>query len=360
MKVLLSLLVIFVSVVGNASALDFPFFERVDKKIYKVVGDTIALSNMPPVRNQSSVGICAGFAAATLIEFSNCQATGKPCGNLTDDEKASAIDLLRFSFDPHKGQDTMRPDYNKGLIEGNLVRFLLLGAFTTERIAKESCAPFTQFTDGIENPDDQVGLWNRYEKLYERTKQLNTQDESQCQAEALKIKNEFNLVGNERDIIRSFGSETYSIFLDRLLVPESCGVRKNALKLQGEWGVGVFPKGDTFSAGQSDKQKQEIIVNEVKRVMTDLGRPVAIGFCADMPFDSKVKCTHGHSVVLKGYRLACKKRAPNDCRPVFQVQNSWGEAWQEEHDDGWVFADELIRRTYYEQFTLAWIKDKTE
>ncbi len=344
----------------------FPYFETANPKLYKTVGETIALKNMPRVRSQSSVGLCSAFAVATMIDFANCHAaadTQKACSDLSDDEMASPVDLTRYAYYDDVEDNNVRAAYTRGLKEGAFSTLILAGALATGRIAKESCAPFTQFTNGIDDADNRPeGIWDRYKELYEQTKTINKDDPDQCLLEASKIKDKYNLSGTPKDISKSFGQESYGLFLDKLLVPFSCSSkRKEVLELHGKWAVEYYPdKRPAYDPADTETSKLDQTVRKIKWVLTELGRPVLVDFCMTTPFDPATKCTDGHTVVIKGFRSVCKINDQKDCRPMFQVQNSWGQVWQDENDDGWIFADIIIERTYYESYSFAWIVDKKE
>lgn len=322
----------------------------------------ISVDVMPRVRSQDSVGLCCTFSAATLIDQANCQAAnkdGQACAAASDDLRASTLDLARYSEYAGEGMDEELRAVYEGIKEGCKVPVVARNAMLTQRVAKESCAPFVQITSGIENPDAvEGGLWNRFKQIYQKNKRINP-DEScpTCEAQAASIKSEFSLKAENKDILASFGQDTYNKFLDKLLIPEECGAKRKALKLLGKWEVGTYPISSSFTAQDDDKSKEQKMIEEIKRVLSGLRRPVAIDYCADVPFNKDQKCELGHAVVIKGYRKVCETENPNKCRNMFQVQNSWGEKWQRDNDQGWVDGDEILRRTHHDLSTISWLKD---
>lgn len=83
-------------------------------------------------------------------------------------------------------------------------------------------------------------------------------------------------------------------------------------------------------------------------------KPVIINFC--IRFNNIEKCENhnNHSAVIVAKALA-KNEVTGDRRTVYWIVNSWGEKWQEENRDGWVFADHLI---YGINGELIWLETK--
>jgi hypothetical protein len=88
-------------------------------------------------------------------------------------------------------------------------------------------------------------------------------------------------------------------------------------------------KGQTLSY----QQKVQHLKNIVKG-----GRPANLsGLCL---IQGETKCEGSHSVAVTGYRKQCTPKG--DCREVLRIQNSWGEEWQKQYNDGWVDAKTLL------------------
>ena len=101
-------------------------------------------------------------------------------------------------------------------------------------------------------------------------------------------------------------------------------------------------------------------LNEINNSILDRlkgNTPVSLsGICLDeveVVKDFK-NCQNRHSVVITGYTEMCNKK--NKCYRAFKVHNSWGEDWQKENSDGWVLADELLKKTSLEQGAITYIK----
>lgn len=343
---------------NDVGRMKFSAFKTMDKSRFEVIGEPLTLKNMPQARSQGDSGFCYAFVAAAMIDYANCQATGQTCAALTDDQKASPLDLSRYGQEPEHRD--IRASF-KGIKEGGWTSLTLDNALATRRIAKESCSPYSQIAYGVaDNNVYNFSNFNKYRKEYEKIKKLNLEDCKDCNKEAKRMKSQFGLVSSVRDIIKSFSCDSYELFMDKLLIPNECGERKKVLKLWGDWTTNNYPNKDAFSEYSSKEEKNHLIIEKIKSVLRDYRTPVSADFCADEPFEEKKKCSNGHAVLIYGYRKACNIIKNSHCKIYFHVLNSWGKEWQDDNDDGWVEADEIVRRTYYEKYSFSWIVNKSQ
>lgn len=336
---------------------------------YIVDSSTVAqVTNMPKVRSQDSFGICYAFAASTLYDEARCvQKSIADCASAPDDQKASPLDMSRFSqILPDEVDSSDRFNY-EGLSEGGSAALALYNALKMEP-AKESCAPFDQIVSKAKSPkeaqDLEIAMWKRFKDSYEAYKK-KSKDCVACgleyaTAQSQELKDKFNLKASNTDILEAFAQDSYSKFLDRLLIPVDCWDPKNNLFISG-WNLKIHPE-------QGQKSDYNKMIGEIKKALTKK-RPLAIGFCTQEPLTVKSMkaCSEsknslgqvtgaGHEVVIKGYRRICKVDDKSKCYDAVQVQNSWGQSWQNANDDGWVDAKELLDRTFYEPQSLTWLE----
>lgn len=328
----------------------------------------IQVSNMPRVRSQDSAGICYSFVAASLIDEANCSSQKiNDCTAVSDEQKVSALDISRFSKVLDSESDTTDRFNYEGLgLEGGATVFTLENALQSGSIAKESCAPFDQLVSNMSDPAKAIEIekatWKRFEDAY-KTYQKKTKSCMDCGLEyatavGAQIKEEFKLKATNTDILDAFAQDTYSKFLDKLLVPDKCWDLKNQTSLKGNWTHKAYPEPNV-------KSNYDEYIKKIKEVLTKK-RPLGIGFCTQTPLtassiascgkmkNGKVISGEGHAVIIKGYRKVCNLK--NECRESLQVQNSWGQSWQNSNDDGWVDAKELISRTFYGTYSMTWLE----
>lgn len=336
-------------------------------------GTQTKITNMPKVRSQDSFGICYAFAASVLYDEANCVRNQvADCSAVSDENRVSAVDMARFSVNLSGGQDA-RDKYNyEELREGGSAALALYNSLGVQHNASESCAPFDHLVANADSPNQaqkiELAMWKRFQDIYEavqnKSKECGSCGLEYATAKSQELKDQFNLKTSNQEILQAFAQETFGKFLDRLLVPEECWEFKKGLSLLGGWGVQTYPK-----PGQKSDYNQMLAM--IKKNLANK-RPMAFAFCTQEPLGVKnmKACNEarngsgsitgfGHEVVIKGYRRVCKVDAgktTRDCYDAVQVQNSWGQSWQNQNDDGWVDAKELLDRSFYETQTLTWLE----
>lgn len=368
MKMLLSIILLISQSVFAADGLNpFKFQYAVEP------GTQSQITNMPRVRSQDSFGICYAFAASVLYDQASCVENEiADCGSLPDESRVSAVDMARFSVNLPDGLDSRDKFNYEELREGGSAALALDNSLGVLHNASESCAPFDQLVAKVKNPNEaqkiELAMWKRFQDSYETYKKKSKECAAcgleYATAKSQELKDKFNLKTSNQEILQAFAQDTYGKFLDRLLVPEECWEFKKGLSLLGGWGVSIYPK----SGEKSDYNK---MLAMIKKNLANK-RPMAFGFCTQEPLTVKsIKACNeatnasgtitgfGHEVVIRGYRRVCKVNAgktTKECYDAVQVQNSWGQSWQNENDDGWVDAKELLDRSFYGTQTLTWLE----
>lgn len=338
---------------------------------FKVVqGSELLIENMPKVRYQGPVGICYAATAATLFDEAFCQDKKiNNCAQASDSLRSSMLDMTRFKQSLEKSQDPRdRFPYEGLFINGGLTVNTLSRAVQSKSVATESCAPITQVMSALSDPlkaqQVEIAYWKQFKNVYETYKQKKDIC-ANCAQEYVKasindLRNQFNLQAADIDLKEAFKQDTYEKFLDRVLVPEECWEDKHLIGLKDGWSVKYYPQ-------EQDKERSYSgYINKIKEVLKKK-RPLSISYCAQVPLTVKsslecgsimengIKFGNGHGVVVKGYRKVCNSK--NICRESLQVQNSWGQSWQDNNNDGWIDAKELLDRTFYED-GFTWLERK--
>lgn len=339
---------------------------------YKVKADSlIEITNMPKVRSQDTVGVCAPFVTCTMIDEINCVAKSvENCKATSDSEKCSPLDVSRYTREVEAAKK--KSVYNfQGLNmdSGSSVSIALFNTISgTRSVVKESCAPFDQVVAKI---DDKVqaqrmegALWNRLRKAYDSYKR-ESEKCLKCAVDSIHasgidddLKQNYSIKASNEEILKAFAEESYEKFLDKLLIPAECWKVPGTITVRGNWKPDIFPK-----AEQSRPNYDETI-EKIKDILKKK-RPIGLNFCAQEPLVAKSRdsCSSmmstqviggQHDVIIHGYRKVCNQK--NICRDVVKIQNSWGESWQTANDDGWVDAKEILDRTFYEPDTMVWLE----
>lgn len=342
--------------------------EPVPQDLLKDSSGVLNVPNMPKVRTQDTLGICYSFVAATLLNEANCVAKKTPdCSKVPDTELISPLDAARFSAKLDEDADQSDRFNYEGLSEGGSGALTVYNALRAQAMVKESCAPFDQVVSKAKDPVEaqklELSMWKKFKDSYESYKK-KSKECANCGLEYATAKSEelrenFNLKATNQDVLDAFAQETYAKFLDKLLVPDHCWDFKNQLSVKGSWSVKQFPEG-------GKKSDYNNTITKIKEVLGKK-RPMSLGFCAQNPkvtVKSVKACGEirdaagnvagaGHEVVIKGYRKVCK--SDGSCYEALQVQNSWGESWQNSNSDGWVDARVLLDRSFYESGALTWL-----
>lgn len=333
-------------------------FVPVSSDYKKSISDEAVVTNMAPVRSQDSLGICYSFVAGTIIDTVRCKIKNTDCSKLPSDQKASVLDLGRFGItsdkDPSVNKGESHYDF-KGIYEGGHPALILDRLKRSGSYVSEKCAPFDQIVNKsdshLRNLEMLDASWSRLQSTYNNYKSKE-RDCPTCAADFAStaiddIRQDFELKSSNTQILKAFAEESYSKFLDKLLVPEECQTNwRKMLRYPSTVEAEHFPKEDK-------KNYYEETMKKIKEVLK-MDLPMGLSFCMDSGASSLKSCKNGHGVVITGYRKFCK--APNNCREALKVQNSWGSQWQKDNDDGWVDAKVILDRSGYEKASLTWMQ----
>lgn len=323
--------------------------------------DSIEISGMPKVRSQDSTGLCYSFVASTLLDRQTCMDLRRAdCENLDDSLRASPLDVARYKNDPDKGSDPNIPDSYQGISSGGKIAITLEHALRSSQMVSEQCAPFHQFVathkDFKQRSMLELSQWRRLQDLYEKYNDLKCPTCDNERVSAVEdLRQNFGIQTSNEEILRAFGEKTFAIFLDRILISDEC-------RLLGTTGVTLNYKVKEFpiKALSADKSGYEKTIEKIKEVLKTQ-TPMGVSFCVEKEIsrcvvnNSPEMAGESHAVIIKGYRRVCKSKDKSSCYDAIQIQNSWGQQWQTENNDGWVDAKELLDRTRYLPGALTWL-----
>lgn len=133
----------------------------------------------------------------------------------------------------------------------------------------------------------------------------------------------------------------------QLLLPSSCWQTTEKSSTQFEL---KFTKIDPKNL----KQSFAIIEKLLKQK-----KPIIVNFCTTRPINGVCESYNNqnlHSFIIIAQATAVHK-ITEDKRTVYWVVNSWGETWQQQNSDGWVYADKLLEAVTGE---IAWLEKSTK
>lgn len=318
----------------------------------------IGISNMPKVIRQSSAGICYAASTAVLFDEAMCASNRiKDCKSLPDSEKVSVLDVLRYArvSDIEIDEIKYRSSYQGLEYDGGSPVRTIFAMLYTQSSASEACAPQSQVLSKNHNPvaaqREELAMWADFQSTFNRISENKNNIKEFSSRESTRLKEKYELKGTLKEIERAFDSEDYKIFLDRLLIPRICSRAKNSV-------FHDFVKDFEFYPSKKfGKSNFNNTIKKIKEVLK-LQRPISISYCYkdNAEYKNIKSCEEGmatHTAVIHGYRQSCN--SSKQCIDELQVQNSWGEEWQEANNDGWVKAKPFLDRSFYEVQSLAWI-----
>ena len=144
------------------------------------------------------------------------------------------------------------------------------------------------------------------------------------------------------EILKQTKALTLDEFIKMILNSKECLEDKNLFKSPKF----NFHTKTTFEVKNTDYFKKLLID------LVDRNLVAAVSVCAGERDENNKLLSGLHSVIIKGYRKYCNR--DNDCKYSFQVQNSWGQDWQDEFNGGWIDADHFIK------YSLNKPKDETD
>ena len=83
-------------------------------------------------------------------------------------------------------------------------------------------------------------------------------------------------------------------------------------------------------------------------------QPVLVSVCTHAQVSKPCETSRQHALIIASKSQATHKTT-KDKRMVYWVVNSWGETWQKENADGWIFADSLLESLIGE---IVWLEFK--
>jgi len=309
--------------------------------------DKVEISNMPKVKAQGPYDICTPYASQYIIQHNICkQLNIIPCSKVSQDLEVSPIYLSAFS-NPNSSDlepGLLQNHTNLNLFDGRMNGFnILLNSSRSFAFRPESCFPSDVFNNLVgNNRDIAIDFVNTaLSPFYQKNK-----GETECTECLKQINRLLNTSLTEAQLNRALGMRSFAEFLFAIIFPDGCGKHIRPPKKPS---LGFFPKDQ--NPVTSDELKKKI------KEILDLDLPVQIArLCTGGLIENE--CKNMHAVVLSGYKTICTKTEPTICRKLYKVQNTWGQEWQDQNNDGWMDAEHLLKNIEppFNNGLLSWLK----
>lgn len=309
-------------------------FVDCEGKIEDVPGTLIEIPNMPAYKTQDGMGECKAFALAAIVQqYVNtvCRSDIPDPKNPPADWAISYFGMLIYTNRSIESEGTFQPNQEKGLGMRKIIEDL---SNSGNRLILESCKSFDKMVDNFGRKDgsEKINQFLDYlKKMYNDNRgktEAGIADNSECLSE---INTSTGLNVKLDNLKKALSKDSYDKFLYTLFFD---GCKRED-----------FPCG--FSPAPYPLDSMDVSSVDVKKQVIKglrLGKPVLFsGLCVS--FDEGNKCSESHAVVISGYKKVCEAGLINTCKEVFKIHNSWGKAWQDRNNDGWVDADIFVQNT---------------
>lgn len=100
--------------------------------------------------------------------------------------------------------------------------------------------------------------------------------------------------------------------------------------------------------------KPEQVFNIINQQLTQ-NRPIFTGICTGPDGFKEGKCLNSLHAVIVIATAKFKSQYTNDIRTAYWIVNTWGETWQTQNSDGWIFAESFVERVTGE---IIWLSKK--
>ncbi|MFP5520414.1 MAG: hypothetical protein ACLGGX_10960 [Bdellovibrionia bacterium] len=306
---------------------------------------------IPPIKSQDSLGICFGMCGAAVANYYLCKTTDTDCSKLG----TNSVSPLAAA-----GYSTTNSVYDRAGVASSHTNIRFGGSCVSVLenmgkagfMAKDSCFDFDTLANKYGNDAAAIeSVLKNLEAMFNKKTEADFCYD--CLKNELNEKLGTNL--NTDDIKAAVDrNHTFDTFLYRATIAKKSCDRGHYHKIDIESRptVGVLNEIARNPDGKLALQpiKVTAIVDKIKEVLSK-DFPLAISNIC--PISDGNKCKESHAVMITGYRKQCKPNG-KDCREVIRIHNSWGKAWQDQFDGGWVDVKSLFEGKDSYPAELGW------
>lgn len=350
------ILILLVMFLAGTRASAIPVYTKFGKGFEVQKNSEIVIANMPRVLSQDTLGLCYSYSAAALLTAENCRIKKADCSKIPDSEVFSPLDMARFGQDAD-GENTYSSSY-RGIRDGGPAAHTLeIGAFFVGSAASQECASLDKLLTklgGSKNYEKaQDVVFKKLKESYQGFKKIDPKCEKclndffatarDTTLNNLEVKND-NLA-----LLKAFSEDSYEKFFDRLVLPRECARAKNMAFYEGKNStkMNIFPNEERTASVSESVQKTKEVLSRGHALLVE-------GVCMDEK--PAKECKNSHALVINGYRRVCDKA--KNCYDAVKLHNSYGQAWQDAFDGGWVDAESFFKSVKRGRNFLSWIEDK--
>jgi hypothetical protein len=329
----------------------------------------LELSNMPRARDQGPLGICFAMSSRAIVQRMYCQRQKLDCKNLSKKQELSPLAMVAWGISSdHSAVSEGANHSNLTFFEGGGGLNALGQAIDSNRAvgffgAAESCYPYDQFVSKYGRDSvDVKAIFGDLEQFFNIYRAIAVTGAAYCEDCAMsEFKTHFQeklfLSPTIQILTKAFKqSDTFPKFLYRITL-RGCDDDIEIIRPSPQF---ESLPGSSLIDGKFDKSPVSYnkVMNKIKELLKEDLPVMAEGFCGGF---KDGKCLGEHSLVVYGYKKMCKY--DGSCLELLKVQNSYGEQWQKEHDDGWIDAKTLLtsdgtRSTQDTGIDISWYRNR--
>lgn len=200
---------------------------------------------------------------------------------------------------------------------------------------QESCAPFDQT---LVRSNEIFGI-EELKKIYDKALECVSCEHDMLAKEISsklpKLKRETSEILN---LLKNLRDKDFKTFANDILIQNNCYSTSNKIEI---------PRFRYRDLSHSELENQAGVMKNIF-MLIDKNIPPQLNICTSDLEKGKRECGR-HGIIVTGYRKRCAKNGA--CKFEVRVQNSWGQSWQTQFNNGWVDAEMLTKHVfgYYEE-----------
>jgi len=325
---------------------------------YKEVGQSVVIKNMPAYRTQDGLGLCYAAATTTLLDHFYCKEKKIDCKSRSNDERISLLSVAGHNSylgdEIHVGGRPAKILNNiKNKILNNKKPFIL----------KEKCAPYESLMlehyayrdrNGMaQTAREQAAGWYFLKNIFDNKYKNRDRNTLAC-----TIKEKLKINKSLESIIKTLDAFIFENFVYQVLIDKGC--------LSQESSYIDIPLFENKNYPDHDKEKSVNYTLGIEKLNNLLLNkiPVQVNICANYVVEGETAkkneimgdACSGHAVVVSGMKKVCRNK--NDCKTLIKIHNSYGKDWQDNHNEGWVDAEPILKASITGDFrnSFNWIQ----
>ena len=300
--------------------------------------ESTIIENMPAYKSQDEIGDCRAFSMGTVVQKFICDSVLLDSGNKMNClNPPIGYDVANFGMLAYTNRKPQEPEAFRPGFSGGRTMYDIITDFAENgsSVILDSCKSFDKIVNNLvsKNVDGTMKkdkLFSYLKQLYDSKKNSTEAGVTDC-AECLnEINKNSGLNVNFDKLKNALGSDNYDKFLYSLFFSD-CEMKPLLLDIKTK----AYPP-DRINATAVDMKNK--VVEVLKK-----GKPVIYQNICIVP----KQCDEGgggHTTVISGHKKVCN--GDNSvCKEMFKIHNSWGKAWQDQNNDGWVDADIILQNS---------------